>query len=106
MQRLRPTADARVSAPLGWDEVPDCQPEAFTIDTMPARFASLGDLWQGLDKAVGSLERLLDLAASDEAAGLPDAPWPPQTLGHRRRANERAMHPALDRAETRTYHIA
>jgi bifunctional non-homologous end joining protein LigD len=74
---VRPTADARVSAPLDWDEVPDCRPEAFTIDTMPARFASLGDPWQGIDAAVGSLEQLLDLAARDEAAGLPDAPWPP-----------------------------
>jgi bifunctional non-homologous end joining protein LigD len=74
---VRPTADARVSAPLHWDEVPDCRPEAFTIDTVPARFGSVGDLWQGIDAAVGSLAQLLDLAARDEAAGLPDAPWPP-----------------------------
>jgi bifunctional non-homologous end joining protein LigD len=73
----RPTPDARVSAPLGWDEVPDCRPEEFTIDTMPARFEALGDPWQGIDEASGSLDRLLDLAARDEAAGLPDAPWPP-----------------------------
>jgi DNA ligase D-like protein (predicted polymerase) len=74
---VRPTADARVSAPLSWDEVPGCRPEAFTIDTMPARFAAAGDLTQGIDEAVGSLEQLLELAARDEAAGLPDAPWPP-----------------------------
>jgi bifunctional non-homologous end joining protein LigD len=74
---VRPTIDARVSAPLDWDEVPDCRPEAFTIDTMPARFASLGDVWRRIDAAVGSLEQLLDQAAADEAAGLPDAPWPP-----------------------------
>jgi bifunctional non-homologous end joining protein LigD len=74
---VRPTADARVSAPLAWDEVPGCRPEAFTIDTMPARFAAVGDLAQGIDEAVGSLEQLLELAARDEAAGLPDAPWPP-----------------------------
>jgi bifunctional non-homologous end joining protein LigD len=74
---VRPTRDARVSTPLAWAEVPDCQPEAFTIDTVPARFAQLGDPWAGMDDAAGSLEALLDLAARDEAAGLPDAPWPP-----------------------------
>jgi bifunctional non-homologous end joining protein LigD len=74
---VRPTADARVSAPMTWDEVADCRPEAFTIDTMPARFTALGDPWAGIDEAVGSLGQLLDLAARDEAAGLPDAPWPP-----------------------------
>ncbi len=74
---VRPTRDARVSTPLSWPEVPDCQPEAFTIDTVPARFAQLGDPWAGMDDAAGSLAALLDLAARDEAAGLPDAPWPP-----------------------------
>jgi bifunctional non-homologous end joining protein LigD len=74
---VRPTPDARVSAPLTWDEVPGCDPADFTIDTMPARFARLGDVGAGIDEAPGSLERLLDLAARDEAAGLPDAPWPP-----------------------------
>jgi bifunctional non-homologous end joining protein LigD len=74
---VRPTPDARVSAPLSWDEVPDCQPEAFTIDTMPARFAEVGDLAAGIDEQAGSLAGLLELADRDEAAGLPDAPWPP-----------------------------
>jgi hypothetical protein len=74
---VRPTADARVSAPLAWDEVPDCRPEEFTIDTMPARFAERGDPAEGMDDAAGSLEQLLDLAAKHSAAGLPDAPWPP-----------------------------
>jgi bifunctional non-homologous end joining protein LigD len=74
---VRPTPDARVSAPLRWDEVPDCDPAAFTIDTMPERYARLGDVGAGIDEAVGSLAALLDLAAADEAAGLPDAPWPP-----------------------------
>jgi bifunctional non-homologous end joining protein LigD len=74
---VRPLRDARVSTPLSWDEVPDCDPAAFTIDTVPARFAEIGDPWEGMDSAVGSLEALLDLAARDEAAGLPDAPWPP-----------------------------
>ena len=74
---VRPLPDARVSTPLTWDEVADCDPSAFTIDTVPARFAKLGDPWEGMDSAVGSLEPLLELAARDEAAGLPDAPWPP-----------------------------
>jgi len=74
---VRPTADARVSAPLAWDEVPDCRPEEFTIDTMPARFAERGDPAEGMDDAAGSLEPLLDLAAKQRASGLPDAPWPP-----------------------------
>jgi bifunctional non-homologous end joining protein LigD len=74
---VRPLPDARVSTPLTWDEVPGCDPARFTIDTVPARFASLGDPWAGMNDAVGSLAPLLELAASDEAAGLPDAPWPP-----------------------------
>ena len=74
---VRPTPDARVSMPLTWDEVPDCRPEAFTIDTVPERFALLGDVGAGIDAAAGSLGPLLELAARDEAAGLPDAPWPP-----------------------------
>jgi DNA ligase D-like protein (predicted polymerase) len=74
---VRPLPDARVSTPLTWDEVPGCDPSLFTIDTVPARFASMGDPWEGMDDAVGSLSALLELAAHDEAAGLPDAPWPP-----------------------------
>jgi DNA ligase D-like protein (predicted polymerase) len=74
---VRPTPDARVSTPLTWDEVADCQPEVFTIDTVPDRFAKLGDPWRGMDEAAGSLEPLLSLAERDEAAGMPDAPWPP-----------------------------
>ena len=74
---VRPTPDARVSAPLAWDEVPECRLEDFTIDTVPERYARLGDLAEGMDATAGSLEPLLELAASDEAAGLPDAPWPP-----------------------------
>src|SRR5579864_2748567 len=74
---VRPTPDARVSTPLHWDEVPDCAPEAFTLATVPARFAAIGDPGAGIDSAAGSLEALLELAAQQEAAGLPDAPWPP-----------------------------
>ncbi|HTA10345.1 MAG TPA: non-homologous end-joining DNA ligase [Streptosporangiaceae bacterium] len=74
---VRPTPDARVSAPLRWDEVPGCDPAVFTIDTMPGRYAEIGDPGAGIDEAVGSLDQLLELARADEAAGLPDAPWPP-----------------------------
>ncbi|HEX3958478.1 MAG TPA: DNA primase small subunit domain-containing protein [Trebonia sp.] len=74
---VRPLQDARVSMPLTWDEVPSCDPAAFTIDTVPERFASLGDPWAEMNSTVGSLEPLLELATRDEAAGLPDAPWPP-----------------------------
>src|SRR5271155_3122467 len=65
---VRPLPDARVSTPLTWEEVPDCDPAAFTIDTVPGRFAALGDPWAGMNDAVGSLEPLLELAARDEAA--------------------------------------
>src|SRR5262249_38676862 len=75
---VRPLADARVSTPLTWAEVPECQPEDCTVGTEPKRFAALGDPHAKMDAAAGSLEALLDLAARDEAAGMADAPWPPQ----------------------------
>ncbi len=74
---IRPVPDARVSAPLTWAEVPSCDAAAYTIGTMPARFAAVGDPWAGMDESAGSLDGLLELASRDEAAGLPDAPWPP-----------------------------
>ncbi|MGH9457966.1 MAG: DNA polymerase domain-containing protein, partial [Thermoanaerobaculia bacterium] len=74
---VRPTPDARVSMPLTWDEVPACDPAAFTLATAPARFAERGDAAAGIDEAAGSLEGLLALAAEHEVAGLGDAPWPP-----------------------------
>ena len=74
---LRPLPDARVSAPLHWHEVPDCDPADFTVLTIPGRFTQMGDPHAGMDAESGSLENLLDLAAKDEAAGLGDAPWPP-----------------------------
>src|SRR5438094_1364947 len=73
---VRPSPDARVSAPLLWAEVADCEPGAFTLDTMPARFARIGDPAEGIDASVGSLEPLLELAAQQEAAGVQDAPSP------------------------------
>jgi bifunctional non-homologous end joining protein LigD len=74
---VRPLADARVSTPLSWDEVPTCEAEAFTLATVPRRFAQVGDPSKGIDEAVGSLEPLLELSAQHEAAGFEDAPWPP-----------------------------
>jgi hypothetical protein len=74
---IRPLPDARVSAPLDWSEVPDCEPADFTVATMPARFATRGDPHAAMDETPGSLDGLLELAARDEAAGLGDAPWPP-----------------------------
>jgi bifunctional non-homologous end joining protein LigD len=74
---VRPLPDARVSAPLTWDELADADPADFTVATMPARFASIGDPHARMDDAEGSLEALLDLAERDEASGLGDAPWPP-----------------------------
>ena len=74
---VRPLPDARVSAPLQWHEVPDCDPADFTLFTMPERFAKIGDPHADMDAAAGSLEKLLDLADKDEAAGFGDAPWPP-----------------------------
>ena len=74
---VRPTADARVSTPLTWDEVASCQAEAFTIDTVPKRFEQIGDPSRGIDEAVGSLVPLLELSAQHETAGFGDAPWPP-----------------------------
>jgi bifunctional non-homologous end joining protein LigD len=77
---VRPLPDARVSTPLSWDEVPNCDPADFTVLTVPKRFAEIGDPHVGMDSAdtePGSLEKLLELAARDEAAGLGDAPWPP-----------------------------
>jgi DNA ligase D-like protein (predicted polymerase) len=74
---VRPLPDARVSTPLTWEEIPDCEPADFTTATVPTRFAELGDPHEAMDDHVGSLEALLDLAARDEASGLGDAPWPP-----------------------------
>jgi len=74
---VRPTPDARVSAPLDWDEVDSAELGDFTLATMPARFAKLGDRHAGIDKEAGSLERLLELSAQQEREGQGDAPWPP-----------------------------
>ncbi len=74
---VRPLPDARVSTPLAWDEVPTVDPAAFTLATVPERFARLGDPGEGIDGEAGSLDGLLDLSSRQEAAGLGEAPWPP-----------------------------
>jgi hypothetical protein len=78
---VRPTPDARISTPLRWDEVPDCEPGDFTLATVPARLATTGDPAEGIDEAVGSLVPLLELAERHRAAGLPDAPPPSAQRG-------------------------
>jgi bifunctional non-homologous end joining protein LigD len=92
---VRPLPDARVSAPLQWHEVSDCDPADFTVLTMPKRFAEIGDPHATIDAAPGSLESLLNLAAKDEAAGLGDAPWPP----HFRKAEGEAPRVSPSRAK-------
>ena len=93
---VRPLPDARVSTPLHWQEVPDCDPADFTIFTTPGRFAKIGNPHAGIDGAPGSLEKLLELAEKDEAAGLGDAPWPP----HFRKMEGEAPRVAPSRAKS------
>ena len=93
---VRPLPDARVSTPLHWHEVPDCDPADFTMFTVPKRFAEIGDPHADMDSAPGSLEKLLELAARDEAAGLGDAPWPP----HFRKMEGEAARVAPSRAKS------
>jgi bifunctional non-homologous end joining protein LigD len=93
---VRPLPDARVSAPLYWHEVPDCEPADFTVLTMPSRFTEIGDPHAAMNGEAGSLEGLLELAARDEAAGLGDAPWPP----HFRKMEGEAPRVAPSRAKS------
>ena len=74
---VRPTADARVSAPLAWNEVDDSDPADFTIRTMPQRYAKLGDRHKDIERRAGSLDALLELSRRQEREGQGDAPWPP-----------------------------
>jgi len=93
---VRPLPDARVSAPVDWTEVESCDPADFTVFTMPARFAEIGDRHAAMDQAAGSLDALLDMAARDEAEGLGDAPWPP----HFRKMEGEAPRVAPSKART------
>ena len=96
---VRPTPDARVSAPLLWSEVDECEPGDFTLATMPARFERLGDRHAAMYQHVGSLERLLELSARQAAEGLGDAPWPPH---YRKQTGEaRRVAPSRRRVSTR-----
>jgi bifunctional non-homologous end joining protein LigD len=93
---VRPLPDARVSTPLHWHEVADCNPADFTVLTVPKRFAEFGDPNEEMDVEAGSLESLLEVADRDEAAGLGDAPWPP----HFRKMTGEASRVAPSRAKS------
>jgi bifunctional non-homologous end joining protein LigD len=96
---VRPTSDARVSAPLTWDEVADCDPRDFTLVSMPARVAAVGDRHAGIDERPCSLDALLELSSRHEHEGLGDAPWPPH---YRKQAGEPArVSPSRRRVPTR-----
>ena len=95
---VRPKPDARVSAPVTWDELQACNPADFTMLTMPARFQAIGDPHEGMDAAAGSLEKLLELSARQEAAGDGDAPWPPH---YRKQAGEPTRAPPSTRRPTK-----
>jgi DNA ligase D-like protein (predicted polymerase) len=82
---VRPKPDARVSAPLTWDEISACDPRDFTLATMPQRFAELGDRHVDIDLHPCSLASLLELSARQTREGLGDAPWPPH---YRKQADE------------------
>jgi bifunctional non-homologous end joining protein LigD len=99
---VRPLPDARVSAPLEWHEVPDCDPADFTVLTMSHRFATIGDPHANMDAVSGSLEKLLELAARDAAEGQGDAPWPP----HFRKAEGEGSRVAPSRAKSVSRKIA
>ncbi len=94
---VRATPDARVSTPLHWDEVADCDPAAFTIATVPDRYAEVGDPWAGMENAVGGLDRLLMLA---EDLGPPEkAPKGAAKGGEGRRVSSK---PLIEIARTKT----
>ncbi len=95
---VRPVPNARVSCPLRWDEVADVEPDDLRIDTVPARVAAVGDPSTGIDALPGALDRLLDLAARDEAEGLGDAPWPPHF--RKQRGEPRRVQPSRARRPT------
>jgi bifunctional non-homologous end joining protein LigD len=82
---VRPKPDARVSAPVTWEDLHSCDPADFTLRSMPARFARIGDPHEGIDRAVCSLDKLLELSAQHQRDGQGDAPWPPH---YRKQAGE------------------
>ena len=101
---VRPKPDARVSAPVTWDELADCDPADFTLHTMPQRFRTIGDPHAAIDEQPGSLEPLLRLSERQEAEGQGEAPWPPH---YRRGADEpRRAPPSTARAKKPLIEIA
>jgi DNA ligase D-like protein (predicted polymerase) len=93
---VRPTPDARVSCPLHWDEVPDVDPRAFRLDTVPDRLRTVGDPAADIDAHPGRLDALHALADRDEAGGLGDAPWPPHFA--KQRSEPKRVQPSRDRS--------
>jgi bifunctional non-homologous end joining protein LigD len=101
---VRPRPDARVSAPVTWDEIATCNPADFTMKTMPARFADVGDRHAGIDQRSCALESLLELSARQAHEGFGDAPWPPQyrkqpgepTRVQPSRARRTPVHPLIE----------
>ena len=95
---VRPTPDARVSTPLHWNEVDDCNPADFTLASVPARYKKMGDVHAAIDREAGSIAGLLDLF---ERQGMGDSPWPPH---YKRQASEpprvqpskRKKHPLIE----------
>ncbi len=108
---VRPTPDARVSAPLAWDEIDSCELGDFTMVTMPGRITRVGDPHAEIDARPGSLDRLLELSERQEKEGLGDAPWPPhyrkqpgeaprvapsKAAGAARRTGRTSKHPLIE----------
>jgi bifunctional non-homologous end joining protein LigD len=94
---VRPKAHAPVSAPLSWEEVDSCEPGDFTMATMPARFAEIGDRHRDIDNHAGSIEALLELSLQHERGGLGDAPWPPHYK--KQRGESARVQPSRARAD-------
>jgi bifunctional non-homologous end joining protein LigD len=93
---VRPTSDARVSAPIDWNELAECQPSDFTLATMPERYRKIGDRHAGIDERSGSIEPLLELSARHEREGMGDAPWPPHY--QKQRGEPKRVQPSKARA--------
>ncbi|EUA91589.1 eukaryotic and archaeal DNA primase small subunit [Mycobacterium ulcerans str. Harvey] len=105
---VRANPDARVSTPLHWHEVADCDPQDFTLDAVPDRFAELGDPWSGMDGAVGALDRLLmlaeELARPARSRRRGQAPrWPPAA---EHAADRSRPHQDQGRGDGRPGHLA
>jgi bifunctional non-homologous end joining protein LigD len=94
---VRPVPDARVSCPLAWEEVADCDPAEYTVRTVPQRLRESGDPSADIDANAGSLDSLLELAQADEERGLGDAPWPPHFA--KQPGEPKRVQPSRDRGE-------